>query len=45
MLAGNQPPETRFGSGENLRELGALLKKRVSILEEWYLDDDLWEDR
>ena len=45
MKAGNQPPNTKFGDGSTIQELGNLLEKRVVILEEWLNDDDLWEDR
>jgi len=45
MKEGRQPPETTFGDGSNLQELGELLESRVSILQEWLADDDLWEDR
>jgi hypothetical protein len=45
MEAGKQPPNTKFGDGSNIQELGDLLEKRVMILEDWLIDDSLWEDR
>ncbi len=45
MKSGNQPPNTTFGDESNLSELGQLLENRVKVLEDWLLDDDLWEDR
>jgi hypothetical protein len=45
MRKGEQPPDSKIGDGENLLELGDLLERRVSVLEGWYEDDDLWEDR
>ena len=45
MKAGQQPPEVRFGAGSNVKDLGGLLEKRIAILEEWLVDDQLWEDR
>ena len=44
MKRAEQPPETNLGGGD-LPELGDLLEKRVAVLEEWLLDDSLWEDR
>ena len=45
MKNGDQPPDVTFGDGSNIKELGDLLEKRVSILEDWLADDTLWEDR
>ncbi len=45
MKAGKQPPDTKFGDGSNIQELGDLLEKRVTILEDWLSDDSLWEER
>jgi len=45
MKSGNQPPAANFGDNFNIQELGDLLEKRVSILEDWLADDTLWEDR
>jgi hypothetical protein len=45
MKNGKQPPETTFGDGSNIKELGNLLEKRVNILEDWLDDNDLWENR
>jgi len=44
MRAGKQPPDTKFGDGSNVQELGDLLEKRVKILEDWLRDDSLWEE-
>jgi hypothetical protein len=45
MKRGQQPPKASFGEDANLQDLGALLEKRVEILAEWVLEDDLWEER
>src|SRR5262249_9183444 len=45
MKAGHQPPDTVFGDGSKLKELGHLLESRTEILERWLLDDSLWENR
>ena len=45
MKNGTQPPNVKFGDGSNIIEFGQLLEDRVKILEDWALDDDLWEDR
>ena len=45
MKSGEQPDEMKFGDGNNLKELGELLEKRVELLSEWHNDDALWEDR
>ena len=45
MKAGKQPPNTKFGDGSNIQEMGELLEKRVMILEDWLSDDSLWEER
>jgi Domain of unknown function (DUF4826) len=45
MKNGLQPPDVKFGDGSNIKELGDLLERRVTILEKWLTDDDLWEDR
>lgn len=45
MKKGIQPPDVKFGDGSNIKELGVLLEKRVSLLKDWIEDDDLWEDR
>jgi len=45
MKEGRQPPNVSFGDGSNVKELGDLLESRVSILQEWLEDDELWEDR
>jgi hypothetical protein len=42
---GEQPPDVNFGDGSDLRDLGDLLERRVSMLEEWRQDDSLWEDQ
>ncbi|MDJ0613501.1 MAG: DUF4826 family protein [Rhizobiaceae bacterium] len=44
MKANRMPPNVEFGQGAQLSELGQLLEARVGILEEWYLDDEMWED-
>jgi hypothetical protein len=38
-------PHSRFGPQDQLKFLAEILEKRASILIEWYLDDELWEDR
>ncbi len=43
MKQGRQAPSTKFGTEANVKELGSLLEKRISILEDWYGDDGLWE--
>ena len=45
MKSGKQPPDVSFGGSSDIRELGELLERRVSILQDWLADDDLWEDR
>jgi hypothetical protein len=45
MKAGEPPPNTKFGDGSNIQELGDLLEKRITILEDWLIDDSLWEER
>ena len=42
---GRQPPDATWGDGTNLKELGALLEKRIGILDRWLHDDAMWEDR
>jgi hypothetical protein len=44
MLRGERHPEINIGPPEMRRELGDLLKRRASILEEWASDDDLWRE-
>jgi len=44
MKAGRQPPSTKLGKGGDLEELACLLEKRVSVLEGWHSDDELWAD-
>lgn len=45
MKAGKQPPNIKLGDGSNIQELGDLLEKRVTILEDWLSDDSLWKER
>lgn len=42
---GKQPPEMRFGDGNNLPYLAELLEKRISIFTEYLNDDALWDER
>ena len=41
---GEQPPNAKLGDGSNLIELGELLEKRVSLLEQLASNDEYWED-
>lgn len=41
---GKQPPDNKFGEGNNLKLLGDLLETRVSILEGWLSNDELWTE-
>jgi hypothetical protein len=45
MKKGKQPPNVQFADGADLPLLGELLEKRVTILDEWLSNDDLWEDQ
>ena len=45
MKAGIQPPNMKLGDGSNLKLLGELLETRVGLLNEWFENDSLWEDR
>jgi hypothetical protein len=45
MKSGKQPPDTKFGDGSNLQELGDLLETRIGVLEDYLAEDTLWEDR
>jgi len=44
MKNGLQPPNVEFGDGSNLIELAELLETRVSMLGDWIVDDNLWEE-
>jgi len=44
MKSGLQPPTTNLGRGADLDKLAGLLEKRVTVLEEWYRDNELWTD-
>jgi len=45
MRRGENGPNSVMGPKDQLPHLAELLHSRVQILTEWYLDDDLWEDR
>jgi hypothetical protein len=45
MKEGEQPPNTKLGDSSNLKELGEMLEKRVTVLSDWCKDDSLWEER
>jgi hypothetical protein len=44
MLRGESHPTVKIGPPEMRRQLGDLLKRRASILEEWASDDKMWQE-
>lgn len=45
LKSGKQPKDVNFGKKSELKEFGKLLEDRIKVLEEWLMNNDIWEER
>ena len=43
MLRGGEHPTVRFGGSSDRSELGGWLGRRAQIIEDWAVDDEMWQ--
>ena len=43
MLRGEEHPTVRFGGSSDRSELGGWLGRRAQIIEDWAVDDEMWQ--